>query len=179
MRRVQAGHRAKIEDRRDKVMELARQGHSENEIALAVGVSQPTVNRDIKKRIELCAKNHADSGKVRTLTINRLEALLQKWWEEAGRDSVALKNCLEIIDKIARFSGVAPAQKMEVAHSGQIDGQVQKTLRVEFVDSGCKTVINGDSVEVDEQNDLLVSDEQDSPGKVAWNAMPSVLQEEI
>ena len=145
---------SQIEGRRDKIMELTMQGYSEHEIAKMIGFAQSTVERDIKVRLQMHAKYHHDTTRVRMITINRLENLLKRWWTAAGSDPIALKNCLEIVDKIARFSGVAPAQKMELNHTGAIESKIEKKVRVEFVETDKKTIINGDSVEIVERASL-------------------------
>ena len=150
------------EGRRDKVMQLSRQGYSDLKIARMIGFPRAVVQNDIKTRLEAHIKLHDDTAKIRAMTINRLEALLQVWSVEAQHDKVALKCTLQIIDKIARYAGVAPAQTMEVRHSGLVESKSKNTVRIEFVEAEKKTIIEGDSVEVVEREPLsadVVNDE--------------------
>ena len=119
-----------MEDRRDKVMALARMGFSQRAIAKELGYSVGAVNRDIRKRLSDHAKTHEDTGKVRTMTVLRYEQLLSRWSHKADEDPKIIPYIITLVEKIAQYSGVAPAQALDVTSMGE---SIRDKIQIQLV----------------------------------------------
>ena len=123
------------EDRRDKVMALARGGASERQIAKALGCAKTTVHKDIEARLRESAASHEDTQVVRRMTVERLEDLMRSWYAKAkAGDPVAMGHVMKLVDRIAAFNGVAPVAVQKIEHSGQVEtGDSPHRVEIEFV----------------------------------------------
>ena len=118
-RSVRLAKRQEIEDRRDKVMALARAGASTREIGKKLGVSAVTVSRDWRTRIEEHAKTCEDTGRLRTAEIDRIDTLMTAWWGAALQDLAALREVRALIELRAKFLG------LEAPREHRVRGQVE------------------------------------------------------
>ena len=124
--------RQAIEDRRDKIMELARAGASMRTIGEQLGVTAATVSRDWRARIAENAKHHKDTSKLRTAEIDRIDALMMAWWNAALTDVVALREVRALIELRSRFLGLEAPKQHRV--QGQLDIRRQSVeLHVHYV----------------------------------------------
>ena len=131
-RSVSLGKRQEIEDRRDKVMALARAGASTREISKKLGVSAVTVSRDWRRRIEENAKGCEDTAKLRAAEIDRLDTLMKAWWGMALQDLAALREVRALIELRAKFLGLEVPREHRV--QGQVDVRHQSVqLNVHYV----------------------------------------------
>ena len=105
-----------IEDRRDRVMNLARAGMTTRRIGAELKIGASTVSRDIKARIKEHSKQCEDTKQMRLAEIERLDALLTVWWVKAGEDLHALDRVLKIQEQRVRLLGIEP--RKHVRHSG-------------------------------------------------------------
>ena len=120
---VRLAKKQAIEDRRDKVMELARAGQSTRAIGRALGVSAVTVSRDWKARIADHARSCEDTGKLRMAELDRIDALMKAWWSEALEDLAALREMRALIELRAKFLGLEAPRQHRI--QGQVDVRQQ------------------------------------------------------
>ncbi|MCY4318356.1 MAG: hypothetical protein OXE76_04030 [Alphaproteobacteria bacterium] len=114
--------RAKVlkEERRDKVMGLARAGASHRQIAKMLegteyACSSRTVERDVAHRLRVAGETCGDAKAVRLMYIGRLEELHRTFYPLAkAGDYMALDRVLKIEKDLAGLHGVAPVTKVEV-----------------------------------------------------------------
>ena len=106
-----------IEDRRDRVMHLARVGMTTRRIGAELKIGASTVSRDITARIKEHSKQCEDTKQMRLAEIERLDALLTVWWDKAGEDLHALDRVLKIQAQRVRLLGIEPPK--HVRHSGR------------------------------------------------------------
>ena len=72
----------RIEARRLKVARLFSEGRSQSAIARALGVSEPTVSRDVRAAYDLWRQERAEVARhLGDLTLERLEALQAAAWD--------------------------------------------------------------------------------------------------
>ena len=105
-----------IEDRRDRVMHLARVGMTTRRIGAELKIGASTVSRDVKARLKEHSKQCEDTEQMRLAEIERLDALLTVWWVKAGEDLHALDRVLKIQEQRVRLLGIEPPK--HVRHSG-------------------------------------------------------------
>ena len=122
-----------IEERRDKVMALARLGYTTRQIAGSVGCSHDTVARDIRARVDAQAAACKDTQRLRFMILSAVEDLLRKWYPRAYSDTAALDRVLKMLDTRARYLGVQPPERVE--HSGAVDTGPRQVV-VELVRTG-------------------------------------------
>ena len=112
-----SARRIEIEDRRDRVMSLARAGGTVRMIGITLKVSHATVARDIKTRLLEHAKQCKDSEQMRLAEIERMDALMLVWWPKAREDLQALDRVLKISEQRVRLLGIEPPK--QIRHSGE------------------------------------------------------------
>ena len=100
--------RAVAAHRRARVVDLVLQGHSYDEIAPLVGYrSKGSVSKAFWKAMD--ERTVASVDELRTLEVERLDALQASLWEKAMTGDVAAVNAAaRIIEKRARLLGLAP-----------------------------------------------------------------------
>lgn len=107
--------------RRYDMIELAKSGLTERQIANALKVSQPYVHKELKKTLSKMAKEHEGSAdRIRMLQMQRYEKLLSAHWtsaigsknRETGEvtppDHKSAELVMRIIHKISEINGVIP-----------------------------------------------------------------------
>ena len=129
MARLTSQQKIEREDRRDRVMQLARAGAGRSAIAGEIGVSEATVSRDIKARLGAKAAACRDTELLRAAEVDRLTTLQLLWWKSAQSNLGALDRVLAIIDKRVRLLGLEAPK--EVKHSGQVSAEIKRQSRFE------------------------------------------------
>ena len=95
------------EERRDRVMKLARGGASTRAIARRLGISHATAARDINARLQNEAEHNPTTVAYREMMRQRLERQLQQWWVlSLSGNGEAADRVLRIIDRQAKLLGL-------------------------------------------------------------------------
>ena len=122
---------AKAELRRNQMLELYVAGNNERAIAGELGVSQPLVNKEIKRALEEHGKAGSEvADHVRRLQMSRYTTLINKWWDGAtsgdqGAANLVLKACYQI-DKI---NGIIPDKPLIDMRSINVIDQGAELMR--------------------------------------------------
>ena len=101
------GERARIEERRDKVFVMARDGMTTREIGKRLACSHVTVSRDLKARLRDMALNHPETRQYRMM----MQARLEKLWTQLqnavdGQDIKGIGQARALLDTQAKLLGL-------------------------------------------------------------------------
>jgi len=106
--------RIAAETRRYQMLELAKAGATERQIADTLGVARSLVHREIKRvlgDLAQAASHTADS--VRALQMERYTTLLSRWWPQAlNGDLEATKMVMSVMARIDVINGIIPDKPM-------------------------------------------------------------------
>ena len=169
---------ANAELRRYEMLELYVAGNNERAIANQLGVSQPLVNKEIKRALD----EHGRSGSevaddVRRLQMARYTTLVGKWWDKAttgdqGAANLVLKACYQI-DKI---NGIIPDKPLIDMRSINVVDQGAELMRT------LKEMASRERKEIEakEQQPRDEREEQESaePGQAPdqWNGNKKIIE---
>ena len=95
------GVKIAVEDRRDLVMKRTLSGKSARAIARELGVSNATVSRDIRLRLENAAASCPSTARYREFQRQRIDALVEPWWSKAT-DASDRRN-LDVLDRVTKL----------------------------------------------------------------------------
>ena len=129
------------EERRDKVMALARAAFTTRQIAGEVGCSANTVSRDIRHRIAEQIRECEDTKLLRQREIDRLDELLRRWWRRAMDEEPALDRVLKILDMRSRYLGIDIPR--EVHHTADVN--ITDVRRIELVEVPAQATVTIES----------------------------------
>jgi len=137
--------RIAAETRRYQMLELAKAGATERQIADTLGVARSLVHREIKRvlgDLAQAASHTADS--VRALQMERYTTLLSRWWPQAlNGDLEATKMVMSVMHRISEINGVIPKEPLISIDQRSIhltDGEVTFSIEAASSDN-----TNGDS----------------------------------
>lgn len=101
---------AKAELRRNQMLELYVGGNNERAIADELGVSQPLVNKEIKRALEEHGKARSEvADHIRRLQMSRYTTLIKKWWDKAtSGDQGAANMVLKASFQTDKINGIIP-----------------------------------------------------------------------
>ena len=106
---------AGIEDRRDKVMALVRQGGSTRTIAKALECAIGTVHNDVKARLKYQAENCPNTTSYRELNRQRIEDQLMIWWPKSrDGDHKAAAVVIRLLEEQNKLLGLYKPVLLEV-----------------------------------------------------------------
>ena len=137
--------RIAAETRRYQMLELAKAGATERQIADTLGVARSLVHREIKRvlgDLAQAASHAADS--VRALQMERYTTLLSRWWPQAlNGDLEATRMVMSVMHRISEINGVIPKEPLISIDQRSIhltDGEVTFSIEAASSDN-----TNGDS----------------------------------
>ncbi len=114
-------HEEKVTERRTKVAALRLAGeHNQYRIAVALGVSQPTIHRDFVAIDADWRKEWADSAeKWKTVQAERIESLLKSIWANATRvdgkgQTFYIDRAIALLDRQAKLLGLDAPTKINI-----------------------------------------------------------------
>ena len=132
-RRELTKHRVDIQDRRNRVMELARAGNTLSQIAKLIGVTSTTIDRDIKAQLKAAAAACPKTSAYRHLQRERYEALLVAVWDQAtSGDLDAVAAARRILARIDTLLGVEVPKKIQAEIAGVDGGPIEVNTKVEI-----------------------------------------------
>ena len=97
-------------ERRYRMLELTKAGHTQREIAKIEGVARSLVSTEVKRAlVDMAKENHHTAETVRDIQTERLNKILSVNWPDAlERDPKATDTCLRVIRQIAQLHGLYP-----------------------------------------------------------------------
>jgi len=141
----------KATERRYRMLELTKAGHTQREIARIEDVSHRLVATEVKRALVDMAKDMQQTAEtVRDLQTGRLNKLLSVNWPDAlERDPKATDICLRVIRQIAQLHGLYPDKSTIIQ---QNTAQFLKPEDFRFsieAASGNRTTIDATAKEID------------------------------
>lgn len=123
---------SKIADRRLQALEMRKGGGSYRAIARQLGISEAQAYRDVARGLKDIAELQAAvSEDVRTLEIERLDALLLPMYQQARQGNQgAVDRVLRIMERRARLLGLDAPTKIAPTN---LDGTAGATLTIEVI----------------------------------------------
>lgn len=130
--RLREARKNRAADRRAKVWQLRIAGATIHQIAQELGVSDTTIEHDIRLTVKQLTEQRLDAAEDwRQLHLQRMEALLLGVWQQArAGDPAAMKAALDVMNRQAQLLGLDAPKRTELtgADGGPIELDQQVTV---------------------------------------------------
>jgi hypothetical protein len=137
-------------ERRYRMLELTKAGHTQRDIAQIEGVARSLVSTEVKRALVDMAKDmHQTAETVRDLQTERLNKLLSVNWPDAlERDPNATATCLSVIRQIALLHGLYPDKSTIIQNTAQFLNPADFKFSIAAA-SGNREAIEGEAKTLD------------------------------